>query len=1070
MMEKFYKNEYLFSEIYLKEITEIEEDPGVIAALAALREYRDYASTSSIQEWNKTYIHEVLNALEFGLRKINDNIVLLYQLGNPNQIISICYSLLPSEDLNNTNLGKNWAEKIIRNLRDNRLTWGILTNGEKWRIYHTEEATPYENFLEIDLTNILISNEHSQFQIFHKFLKAENFVKKEDGLCLFDVFKKESQEKINYIEMELKKALKQKEEGGKGILSNLCIGYVEYLRKVGLFDFSDNNMRETIYGSAMLYMFRLLFLFYATARDLLAERDLTIFNSSLNAAEKICKHSLNRNDEYKLWEDLRDVFSNIDLTYNGGLFNPKENKFTEFIEENKISDVFLASVLFYMTYYEYENGNYFPISYQDMGVRHLGTLYEGLLEHKLFIAEEDTEVKVTGADIRFVPISEGGKRVQGKYIPAGQVYFGTDKKERKLSGSYYTPEYIVDYIVTNTVGKKLEGLRNKFCKDNDSLCKSLDSAINIREKNSLAGLLKANLVEFVSNEILTLSVLDPAMGSGHFLVNALNQISNFVTEFFNEFEIVSDYDTSVKNWRRIIVENCIYGVDINPLAVELANLSLWILSMTKDVPLSFLSHHLKQGDSLIGAKISDIGRYPHEKEIYDENQPHLFVENERFKEITQRVLKKYHNIESQSSNSIDNIEVKRRWLNEINTVLKPYKSILHYHLYVFYKNEIEKEEYENTLSSFNEEFCWVNGNFFHWELEFPEVFFESNGFDIVIGNPPYVNVKDVPYSISIKDTISTKNLFCYFSEIGFNLSKKGAFNSFIVPLSGFAMPQMKPFQELILNGSESLKIVNFSWRPGKIFDDANIPVSIYFAQKKVRNEEINNVRTTHYLRWYSDEKGAPLNKINFVDSKKYLYISPGYIPKIGCKIETNILDKMLKFPRLIDFITKKKKDTNNLIYYRSKGGLYYKIFTNFFAGSTNEISFSCINPDNNFVLIPVLNSNVFFWFYELFSSCRVVNFENISSFPFAFDNVHDSIRKKLLELGNILIEDIKRNATINVRNYSGFGPKECYTIHMRQSKKVLDEIDTVLGDYYGFTQNELNHLTNYMLNYRTDEG
>jgi hypothetical protein len=175
-MKQYYRNEYLFSEIYLKEITEIAEDPGVIAKLSTLKENREYAKTTNLQEWNKSFTHEVLKALQFGVRTEDEHVALLHQVGSPDAIISLCYCLLPSEDLDNTLMGRNWSEKIIRNLRKNNLRWGILTNGEKWRNYHTEEPTPYENYLEIDLASILISEDVNQFQIFNKFMKAENFI------------------------------------------------------------------------------------------------------------------------------------------------------------------------------------------------------------------------------------------------------------------------------------------------------------------------------------------------------------------------------------------------------------------------------------------------------------------------------------------------------------------------------------------------------------------------------------------------------------------------------------------------------------------------------------------------------------------------------------------------------------------------------------------------------------------------------------------------------------------------------------------------------------------------------
>ena len=136
------------------------------------------------------------------------------------------------------------------------------------------------------------------------------------------------------------------------------------------------------------------------------------FAPSATRPNSIFTASLGEKDRYGLWEQLREVFGNIDMTYNGGLFNPDESKLTRFIEERKISDGYLAPVLFYMSYYEDKAGNALPISYRDMSVRHLGTLYEGLLEHKLFVAEEDMEVKTGKKEVQFIPASQGGQDPQ----------------------------------------------------------------------------------------------------------------------------------------------------------------------------------------------------------------------------------------------------------------------------------------------------------------------------------------------------------------------------------------------------------------------------------------------------------------------------------------------------------------------------------------------------------------------------------------------------------------------------------------------------------------------------------
>ncbi|GAP18882.1 Eco57I restriction-modification methylase domain-containing protein [Levilinea saccharolytica] len=789
-MPAYYHNEMLFSEIYLEEITRQTENEDVLASLKVLGEYREYADTHNLQSWKESYVHEVLSALGFFAQSTRtpssgdgferDPITYLFPMGssgaeNP---VSLCYVLLPEENLDNTTIGRNWAEKIIRALREKDLQWGLLTNGKQWRVYHQDEPTPYETYLEIDLEAILADHAKEAYQIFYKFMKAENFAVHEDGNCQFDRFKKESQDKIDYIEKELANALKQREEGGKGVLSDLCMGYVDELRRRKEGNLDDEELRKKIYHGAMLYMFRLLFLFYADARRLLSDEN----HDLLAKVESECRtrHDGNGSSDlaFPIWDSLEHIFVDIDQTYNGGLFSPQESEFTRFLSDTRIGDAYLVNVIFNLTTYREKNGQEKPISYRDMSVRHLGTLYEGLLEHKLFIAEENTEVKVTKGRIQFIPASQGGKLLVGHYIKTGDVYFAGDPSERKSTGSFYTPEYIVDYIVRNTVGNKLKELKETFLKEQQSNLEAYQQAMDDNERTALGALLEENTLDFVRERVLKLSVLDPAMGSGHFLVNATNLISNFVTEILNEVDVQGNLESGTRNWRRWVVENCIYGVDINPLAVELAKLSLWILSMAKNQPLSFLNHHLKCGNSLVGARLEEIGNYPFSSAKKEPRQLHLFEQDPDFKAAVETVILKSRQIAGKASASLDDVREKKVWLEEIEQILEGYKSICDMHTSLYFGNNVEESQYTRIIQQ--KDFILariVNSSdqYFHWELEFPEVFLRIKngnhenicGFDAVIGNPPWGSKLTTPEKSFLKESYeeidsSTPNSFAYF--------------------------------------------------------------------------------------------------------------------------------------------------------------------------------------------------------------------------------------------------------------------------------------------------------------------
>jgi type I restriction-modification system DNA methylase subunit len=729
----------------------------------------------------------VLYALGFNIQAESENVTQLFPMGSADHPISVCYILLPGENLDNTTMGRNWAEKIIHNLREHEMQWGLLTNGEQWRIYHQDEPTPYETYLEIDLAAILADKAREAYQIFHKFMRAENFTSGEDGRCQFDVFKQESQDKIDYIEKELENALKQKEEGGQGVLSSLCMGYVEYLRQNGTPNLEDEELRRKIYHGAMLYMFRLLFLYYADARGLLSDDNHQLLADVRQAAYEMSHLGNASEKSYRLWQDLETIFVDIDQTYNGGLFNPHESEFTLFIEESKILDVYLAPAVYHLAFYHEKSGEERLISYKDMSVRHLGTLYEGLLEHKLYIAKEDTEVRITKGLLKFIPLSKGGKAIQGSFIPKGQSYFGSDVNERKSTGSYYTPDYIVDAIVRKTIVTKLHELHDEFLISQKPYIDSIHRAVGKNEQQRLVHLLSSETESFARNKILTMKILDPAMGSGHFLVNAANLISNAITEMLNALDLQTSVDTSTKLWRRDVVENCLYGVDINPLAVELTKLSLWILSMSDEKPLSFLEHHLKTGNSLVGSRIDELDLYPTIRSNKRPKQKDLFSKRQDFQLALMEALSRLNKISKTRSTNLSDILSKKDLLMEVDDVLEPYKNLADIHMGIKCGNQISEWEYSELIENIEstKDIELPNElNCFHWELEFPFLL-TGDGFDFIIGNPPYgASLSEQEKAIVGQNyplLDSQNETYLLFVEKSLNLVKREGMIGMIIP-------------------------------------------------------------------------------------------------------------------------------------------------------------------------------------------------------------------------------------------------------------------------------------------------
>jgi len=377
---------------------------------------------------------------------------------------------------------------------------------------------------------------------------------------------------------------------GEGVLQTLCLGYLNTLNQ----DTYNEEERVRIYGGAILYLFRLLFLFYSTARSLLKEERIESFKSIVQDSFRLHNEGGAKSNSYDLWFRLQDLFAEIDLTYDGGLFDSHSKEdLIRFIEETRITDPFLSEVIFGLAYYRKSKRNFVPIEYRHLSVRHLGSLYEGLLEHNLFIAEENTIIRKSGNKIRFIPESKAGKiRRSDTILPKGKVYFSEDAKERKLTGSYYTPEDVVEYIVKNTVDVLLEEKKKELIKEIGPVLKELDSAINESERRRLELFIDDKILKFVEEKILSLSVLDPTMGSGHFLVNATNHIANFIVEILNEYPCLP---TGRPYYQRCTTFSCYHAV--RKVSYSIWPFSFKVITVLKNLPYFFQKAFENSGES-----------------------------------------------------------------------------------------------------------------------------------------------------------------------------------------------------------------------------------------------------------------------------------------------------------------------------------------------------------------------------------------------------------------------------------------------------------------------------------------
>jgi hypothetical protein len=715
-------------------------------------------------------------------------------------------------------------------LRATDRRWGLLTNGRYWRLYHRDLSYRLDVYYEVDLLHILTLDDDA-FLYFLAFFHKEAFQPDGTGECFLDRAYKASTEYAAKVSEELKENV------------------YEALRRLaeGFLAFPGNNLKpqdlDLIRENAFIAIYRLLFILYAEAREFLPVANPTYWGTySLRALtrEIATKEPLEANlhpTATGYWSRLQGLFKLINSgddflripPYNGRLFD--DEKEHQNLATWKIGDRYLAATIDQLARVRAGRTGRGFLSYRDLSIRELGSIYEGLLEHQPRYATQDVAVVKEDKRERFVPLAELGNRKALKTCRAGSVYLETDKGERKSTGSYYTPQYVVEYIVRNT----LEPLLEEAKKSN------------------------GNVIE----AILSLKVLDPAMGSGHFLVEATDFLARALVEALGGDPREMEED-EVRWARREVVERCIYGVDLNPLAVDLAKLSLWLSTVSLDKPLNFLDHHLRCGNSLIGARLEDIGLLP---DIGKKSKATAVttLAGHQFKSAIASAVSTFHRITEEPSDSVEDIHRKEGAYETARYALSRIKDIADVWTSAYFDNEVkDKDAYEQLLALAEQDsadwpkpgkVAWLDKaraiaqerHFFHWELEFPEIFFDQNGqrlqnygFSGVVGNPPYINAIELVRTLSpyekpfwktrFSSAAGAYDIYLLFFELGLSLVAVGRMTALITPNKFLSAPYAIAFRNMIASQHELVSLCDCS--RVRVFEDPFVyPVVSVFRRQ-----------------------------------------------------------------------------------------------------------------------------------------------------------------------------------------------------------------------------------------------
>ena len=906
---------------------------------------------------------------------------------------------------------ENPGAAVVSALTEQKARWIIVTNGKLWRLYSRDAHSRATNYYEVDLEEALAASAETDpneaFRYWWLFFRRQAFVLGDGaGVPVAEAAEAPAPEqcwldRIVTGSRDYAKNLGErlKDRVFKAIFPLLARGFLEHRKQQGRRSSPTEAELTDTFEATLTLLYRLLFLLYAEARDLLPIGEAPYEEASLKRIkQEIAEHGGPAVDAVSdrlkkvytrtgtdLYARLSRLFRVMDQgdnalnvpCYNGGLFQTeatparrgrlrgeatqgtngesRERRIAQFLIEHQVPDFFLALAVDRLARDEDEkpvpgavgSGAKLPhglvfIDYKSLEVRHLGSIYEGLLEFKLKIAEEDLGVTTEKKAEKYIPLSQV-KTGRSRRTPAaeavvrkGEVYLSNDKSERKATGSYYTPDPIVEYIVEHTVGpvlaEKLGGLRDDMRKAGKTFHRYLE---NFRanpglvpgqaDARTFAGEKTYAEHKDLVDRLFDFKVLDPAMGSGHFLVEAVDFITDGLLDFLNRFPnnpvtfalertrasilaalgqqgvaVDAARLTDVNLLKRHVLKRCIYGVDLNPMAVELAKVSLWLDAFTLGAPLSFLDHHLRCGNSLIGATFEDLKKVTEGQLFAIDYGPlirairHVLFVNA----MADATAAEVHQ-------SADEYAAARRELSGYQIVLdllvadyfmdsklRPSKLLQQ-------ASDLDLTTRAKLLASLDEKATRLldevekvarrpDLRFFHWEIEFPEVFFGfadaatersdetlrrlessaarrtrptqtidtaqrqiqhrndiaagSAGFDALVGNPPYDEVSTAAgHDASIRDYLDAPatyggfkngrtNLYRLFVLRAVSLLRHGGAHGYIVPLGLLSDMFSLKVRSHLLDNTSIRRIEAFPQKDDptrRVFCDAKLPTAVY---------------------------------------------------------------------------------------------------------------------------------------------------------------------------------------------------------------------------------------------------
>lgn len=651
-------------------------------------------------------------------------------------------------------------------------------------------------------------------------------------------------------------------------------------------------------------------------------------------------------------------------------------------------------------------------------------------------------------------------------------------EDNKDKGAFYTPKEIVQYMCKESLIAYLSEDVQDTAQQEEIRQFITTHQLPAWDQESCSSMEK---------KLQDVKICDPAIGSGAFPMGLLNELVALRETI--DFARGGNITNRAELKRQIIQEN-IYGVDIENGAIDIARLRFWlsiVVDSEKPEPLPNFDYKFVQGNSLIST---------YEGQYIDLNkaQPHSAKELMTKKKELAHLQKNFYNLTGEEKHAKE-IEAKLKLIDilelQLGMELQKAKDNNSQQLSLFEdmpapeankKTAVTDKEVQKLIDSLelmrkaytdDSKSLAVKSslrlNFFDWDITFSEVFEKNGGFDIVIGNPPYGAKLNEADKKTIKKLYATANTikgvqkgsldtYTLFIEEGYNLLRINAVLSFIVPISVTSSDALTGVHKLLMDNCREIRISSYAVRPEPVFPNAVVNTSvIMFSKTKTACEHIYSTKM-HRKKGNNFSLRKLVENLQFVDVKGKTLL--GRIPKIGTEIENIILSKVLNQNAIGDYIHEK----GNPIYYRTTGGRYFKVVTNYPTGSTKEkpILFKKEIAD---AIGCILSSNLSFWFYQIYSNN--LDWKSYEIEKFTIPELSKGNIDFLKNLYVRYLEDIESKANIRTTSEeSSYNVDTFKEYKIVRSKSIIDEIDDYICPLYGLTEEETEFIKNYELEFR----